>query len=77
MQKKANINKLVEKCDEDIDGNEMVYNATVYDYGRVCKTCTLDAVFLITAFIIIMGINGLCFYFYLHAKGNYFSVLSY
>ena len=77
MQKKANIDKLVEECDEDTDGNEIVYNATLYDYGRVCKTCTLDPVFSITALIIIMGINGLCFYFYLHAKGNHFNVLSY
>ena len=32
------IDKIIEKCDEDIDGNEMVYNANLTDYGRVCKS---------------------------------------
>ena len=27
------IDKPVEECGEDIDWNEMVYNATLYDYG--------------------------------------------
>ena len=31
------INKLVEKCDEDIDGNEMAYNVPLYDYGLRIK----------------------------------------
>lgn len=31
--RKKLINKLVKKCGEDIDGNEMFYNATLYDYG--------------------------------------------
>ena len=35
------INSLFEKCDKDIDGNKMVYNATLHDYGRVCRSCTL------------------------------------
>ena len=31
----------VEKCDEDINGNKMVCNATFYDYGlKVYKSCT-------------------------------------
>ena len=25
-------NRIVEKCDEDIDGNKMVYNLTLHDY---------------------------------------------
>lgn len=35
------IDKFVEKCDKDIYGNKMVYNATLNNYGRVCKSCTL------------------------------------
>ena len=34
--------ELVEKSDEDIDGNGMVYNAILYNFGlnrRVCRTC--------------------------------------
>ena len=34
----------------------MVYNATLYSYERVCKSCTLQIALLIVAFIIIMSI---------------------
>ena len=39
--RKRLIDKLIEKCDEDIDRNEMVYNAKLYDSGRVYKSSTL------------------------------------
>ena len=29
------INKLVEKCNENIDENEIIYNATLHNYGKV------------------------------------------
>ena len=60
------IDKLADECNENIDGDEMIYNATLYDYKRVCKPCTLKIVLLIITFIIIMGISGACFYFYWH-----------
>ena len=41
----------------------MVYNATLYDYGKVFKSCTLYVVLLIIALIIIMGISGAYFIF--------------
>ena len=69
MQKKA--------IDEVINGNEMVYIATLYDYGRVCRTCMLYVILLIIVWIIIICISGACFYFYRHIKGNYFNALSY
>ena len=28
------IDKLVEECSENIDGNEMIYNDTLNDYGK-------------------------------------------
>ena len=65
----------VEKCGEDIYGNEMVCNATLFDYGRVCSSSTLYVILLIVAFIIIMGISGACFYFYCRMKENYLNVL--
>ena len=34
--RKRLIDKLVEKRDEDIDGNKIIYNAKLYDSGRVC-----------------------------------------
>ena len=62
--RKRLIDKLVKECDKDIDGNEMVYNATLNDYGRVCKSCTLYMLLLIIKFRIIVGIGGACFYFH-------------
>ena len=62
--RKRLIYELVEKCDDDIDGNQMVYNATLNDCRSVCKSCTLYIVLLIITFIIIIGISGACFYFY-------------
>ena len=54
--------KLVEKCDEDIDESEVIYNSTLNDYkkhvGLVLYTL------LIIKIIIIMGINDVWFYFY-------------
>ena len=56
---------------EDVDGNEVVYDVTFNDYGRTCKSCTLDAILLIITFIIIMDISGgVCFYFYWHTLKN-------
>ena len=34
--RKKQVHKLVEKCNEEIDRNEMIYN----DYGNVCNSCT-------------------------------------
>ena len=34
------VDKLVEKCNENIDGNEMIYNKTVN--AKVCNSCTIS-----------------------------------
>ena len=47
---------LVEKCSENIDGNEMIYNGTVNDYEKVCNSCTIYIVLFVIAFLIIIGI---------------------
>ena len=47
--------KLLHECSEDINGNEMVYNVTLNDHGRVRNSCTINTVFII-AIIIITGI---------------------
>ena len=39
LEKKL-VDKLVEECRKEIDGNEMIYNATLNDYGNVCGSCT-------------------------------------
>ena len=65
------INELVEKCDEDIDGNEMVFNVTLYDYRKVCRSCMQCIMLSIIAFVlIIMGTSGVSFYFYLYVNRN-------
>ena len=33
--------KLVEECTKAIDGNEMIFNGTLNDYGKVCDSCTV------------------------------------
>ena len=65
--RKRLIDKLVDKCDEDIDRNKMVYNATLNDYENI-MSCALYIVFLIIAFIIIMGISSVYCYFYWCSK---------
>ena len=48
------MDKLVEKCEEDI-----VYSATLYDYGfnrKVCKSCMWFAMLLIIEFVLIISV---------------------
>ena len=75
--RKRLIDKLVGKCDEDLDGNETIYKETLYDYGRVCRSYMLHVILLIIVSIIIMSINGACFYFYWCIKEDYFDSLPY
>ena len=72
--RKKPINKLVKKCNKDIDRNEMVYNATLNNYGRVC---TLYIVLIIITFITIIGIIGGCVCFYWYTIKKSFNKLSY
>ena len=61
--RKRLIDKLVEKCDEYIDGNEMVYNASC-EFGlkkRVCIPRMLYVILLIIVYIVVMGINSVFF----------------
>ena len=65
--------KLVEKCDEDNDGNKMIHNVTLYNYEKECKSCVLYVVLFIIAFIIIIAIRVACLYFYRDTIKNGFS----
>ena len=58
------VDKLVEECSENIDGNEMIYNGTFNDYENVCKSCTIHIILFVIAFIIIIGISGAFVYFH-------------
>ena len=66
--RKKLIHKLVEKCSEDINGNEMIYNASLNDYGRVCNFCIIYIALLAIFFIIIKGISSAFFYFHWYLK---------
>ena len=39
--RKRLVDKLVKECSENIDGNELIYNATLNDYGYICNSCTI------------------------------------
>ena len=75
--RKKLIVKIIGKCNEDIDGNEMVYNATLNNYRKVYNSCTLYIVFLIITFILIIGLGIVCHYFCLHKLKNCFDKLPY
>ena len=61
-------NKLVERCSENTDGNEMIYNENLIDYENVCKSCRTYIALLVIAFLIIIGISGAYFYFNWYLK---------
>ena len=59
--RKKLIDKLVEECSENIDGNKIIYNETVNDYGKVCNSCTICMVLFVIAFLITIGISSAYF----------------
>ena len=62
-----NNKKLVEECSENIDGSELIYNATLNDHGKVCSSCTIYIVLLVIFFIISIVISCVfvCFHWYI------------
>ena len=61
--RKRSIDKLIEKCDEDIDVNEMVFNLTLYGYRlnkKACRSYTRYVILLIIVFVLI--ISGAVFF---------------
>ena len=75
--RKKLIDKLVEECSEGIDGNKMVRNATLNDYGRVCDLSTLYILLKIITFIILTGTGNVFIYFYWYTIKNCFNKLLY
>ena len=62
--RKRLIDKLVEECSENIDGNEMIYNDTLNDYRKICNSCTVYVVLLVIFFIIHISISTAFIYFH-------------
>ena len=58
------IDKLVEECNENIDGNKMIHN----DYENVWNSCAVYIVLFVIAFLIIISISSVFVYFSLLLK---------
>ena len=59
---KKSVDKLVEQYTENIDGNQMIYNATLNSHRKVCNCCTTSIVLLAIASLIIIGIRSAFFF---------------
>ena len=68
---------LVEECSKVINGNKMIYNMTLNDYGKVCNSCTIYIVLLIITSITFTSIGRVNIYFYLHTIKKLFNKLPY
>ena len=66
--RKKLIDALVEEYSEDFNGNELIYNATLNNYEKVCKSCRIYIVLLVLIFKITISINSICIYFYWYLK---------
>ena len=56
------------KCSKKINGNEMIYNGTVNNYGNVCNSCTIYIVLFAMFLIISISIRSVFIYFLWYLK---------
>ena len=42
----------------------MIYNGTLNDYEKICNSCTIYIILFVIAFLIIIGISSVYFYFH-------------
>ena len=66
--RKKLVDKLVEECSENIDGNEKIYSGTLNDYEKVCNSCTICIVLFVTVLLIIIAISSAFIYFHWYLK---------
>ena len=52
------IDKLAEKCSENTNGNELIYNETVNDSRKVCNSCRMYIVLLLIFFVTCISISS-------------------
>ena len=67
--RKRLIDKLVEECNENIDGNE-INNVTLNEYKNVCESCAICIVLLGILFIISISISSVFIYFNWYLKSD-------
>ena len=70
------VDKLVEECNENIDGNEMIYNGTLNYHKKVCGSCTIYIVLSVIAFLIIMASSNAFIYFHWYLKKSDIGVIN-
>ena len=56
------VEKLVEECSENSDGNEIIYNKTLNYYRNVCNSWAIYIVLFVIAFLMIMNISSAFIY---------------
>ena len=71
--RKKIIDKSVEECNENIDGNKMIYNGSVNaiplnDKKKVCDSCTIYVVLLIIFLLVSISISSAFIYFHWYLK---------
>ena len=70
--RKRLIDKLVEECGKNIYGNEMIYNDTLNDCGKICDSCTVYIIVLFVIFFSISkNISSVFIYFHWYLKRTY------
>ena len=69
------IDKLVEEWSRDINENEMIYNVSLNDHGKVCKSSCTIYILLIRTFIAFTDIDSVHIHFYWYTKKNCFNKL--
>ena len=65
------IDKLVEKCSENIDGNEMIYNGTLNAIPlnpKVCSSCKIYIVLIAIFLMLSISISSVFIYFHWYLK---------
>ena len=65
------IDKLVEECIKNIDGNGMIYNGTLNDYKNMCRSCTIYIILFTTFFMISASISSIFTYSHWYLKRRY------
>ena len=65
------VDKLVEECSENIDGNEMLCNGTLNAIPlntKACTSCTIYIVLFVIFLIISISVSSVFIYFHLYLK---------
>ena len=62
--RKKLVDRLIEECSKNIDGNKMIYK----DFANVCNSCTVYIVLFVIVFLIIIGISSAFTFFNWYLK---------